>query len=208
MKSKRIILLGTTGTISVLLACLLLAHGGSAVRSTPFLALSSVSVPEIPATAADLVHVAAASDREQTAEEVLHAVSVIARPGVLPYVVSAICRSDPEVAGSVVTTAIELQPDDVLDFSEAALCAAPGQAEQIVFSACKTAPHSCANVALAAYTQLPSSQDLILAGLVGALPYLQDYVEAAEVEVGTNDFAAVMNQTVQLYNNDLKAQAK
>jgi hypothetical protein len=208
MKSKRIVLLGTTGALSVLLACLLYARGSSAIPSTPFLALSSVSVPEIPAKAADLVHAAAASDRERTAEEVLRGVSVIARPGVLPFVVSAICRSDPEMAGPVVRMAIELQPEDVLDFTEAALWAAPGQAEQIVFSACKAAPHSSANVALAAYTQSPSSHDSILAGLVGALPYLEVYVQAAEIEVGTNNFAAVMNQTVQLFDNDLRAQAK
>ena len=120
-------------------------------------------VPEIPAKAAELVHAAAASDRDRTAQDVLRAVSTIAKPGVLPYVVSAICRGNPEVAGSVVATAIKLQPENAVVLSKAALCAAPGQVEQIVFSACKAAPASCAEVALAASGEQPAARDLILA---------------------------------------------
>src|ERR1039457_3727317 len=98
MKLKWIVLSGASGIVAVLLACLLSAHGGNAAPSTPFLALSGMSVPEIPAKAAELVHAAAAPDREQTAQDVLRAVSMIARPGVLPYAVSAICRGNPEAA--------------------------------------------------------------------------------------------------------------
>jgi hypothetical protein len=206
MKLKWIVLFGATGVLA-LLACLLSAHGGNADYATPFIALSSVSVPEIPAKAADLVHAAAASDREQTVQEVLSNVSLIARPGVLPYVVSAICRANPEAAGSVVATATELQPEDVLIFSKAALCAAPGQVEQIVFSACKAARPACANVALAASSQLPSASKLILAGFASATG-LQLYLEEAEMQVGTNNCEEVIKQTVQLFNADLKAPAK
>ena len=97
MRFKWIVLLSASGMLA-LLACLLSAHGGNAVNSTPFIALSSLPVPEIPAKAADLVQAAAASEREKTAQEVLRVVSVIARPGVLPYVVSAICRGNPDAA--------------------------------------------------------------------------------------------------------------
>jgi hypothetical protein len=96
------------------------ALAGSPVRPvsfTPFTILSGVSVPEMPAKAADLIQAAAVADREKTAQAVLRAVATIARSGVLPYVVSAICRRNPEVAGPVVTTAIELQPPDVLIFA-------------------------------------------------------------------------------------------
>jgi hypothetical protein len=207
MKLKWIVLSGASGIFAVLLACLLAAHGGNAISSTPFLALSGVPVPEIPAKAADLVHAASASNRDQTAQEVLRAVSMIARPGVLPYVVSAICRGDPEAAASVVATAVKLQPEDVLVFSRAALCAAPGQVEQVVFSACKSAPDSCANVALAAFRQLPAAKSLIRAGLAGARPDLELYLEEAE-QADTNDFEAVIQQAVQLFNNASRAQAK
>jgi len=208
MKLTWIVFSGALGVLAVLLACLLSAHGGNAVPSTPFLALSGVSVPEIPAKAAELVQAAAASNRDQTVQEVLRAVSMIARPGVLPYVVSAVCRGNPEAAGSVVATAIKLQPEDMLVFCKAALCAAPGQVEQIVFSACKSAPASCANVAVAASRQLPAANNLIRAGLAGARPELELYLEEAETQADTNDFEAVIQQAVQLFNDASKAQAK
>jgi hypothetical protein len=170
--------------------------------------LSGVRVPEIPARAAELVHAAAPSDRERTAQDVLRAVSAVAKPGVLPYVVSAICRANPEVAASVVATAIRLQPEDVSVFATAALCAAPGQVEQVVFSACKAAPASCAEVAVVASRQLPAANDLILAGLIGARPELELYLEEAQIEVGTNDFEALISRIVQLYNEALKAPAR
>lgn len=202
MKLKWIVVSGASGVLAVVLACLLSAHGGNANSSTPFIALSGVAVPEMPAKAAELVQAAAASDREQTAQAVLRAVSVIAKPGVLPYVVSAISRGNPEAAGSVVATATELQPRDVLVFSQAALCAAPGKVEQIVLSACKAAPATCADVALVASRLLPSSNDLILAGLAGARPELKPYLEAAEIQAGPSDCAAVIRRAVQLFNRD------
>lgn len=202
------VLLGASGVLAVLLVCLLPAHGGSAAPATPFLALSAVPVPEIPAKAAELVHAAAASDRDRTAQDVLRAVSAIAKPGVLPYVVSAICGANPEVAGSVVAGAINLQPENGMVLSKAALCAAPGQVEQIVFSACKAAPASCAEVALAASRQLPAANNLILAGLARARPEMELYLEEAQIQAGTSDFEAVLTQAVQLFNDVFKVPAK
>jgi hypothetical protein len=204
MKLKWIVLLGASGILAVLLAFLFTARGGNAISSSPFIALSSVSVPEIPAKAAELVHAAAASDREQTVQAVLRAVSVIAKPGVLPYVVSAISRGNPETAGTVVATAIELEPEaeDMLVFSQAALCAAPSQVEQIVSSGCKAAPRSCADIALVASRLLPSASDLIFAGLAGARPELKPYLEAAEIQAGPKDGAAVIRRAVELFNRD------
>jgi hypothetical protein len=208
MKLKWMVLSGSAAILAVLLLCLCSGYGGNADASTPFIALSSVSVPEIPAKAAELVHAAAAPDREQTAQAVLHAVSAMTKPGVLPYVVSAICHGNPEVAGTVVKTAIELQPDDVLIFSQAAVDAAPGQVEQIVYSASKAAPGSCANIALVVSGQSPSANNLILAGLVGAFPGLKPFLEKAQGQVGTNDFEAVIRQTEQLVAETYKTPAK
>jgi hypothetical protein len=208
MKLKWIIASGALGLLAVLMVCLSSARGGDAASSTPFIALSSVSVPEMPAKAASLVHAAAAADRAQVAEVVLRAVSVIARPGVLPYVVNAICRANPETAGSVVTTAIELQPEKVLVFSKAALGGAPDQVEQIVFSACKAAPGSCADVALAAFRQLPSAGNLVLAGFVRARPDLKLYLDEARIEVGTNNVEAALARTVQLLTDDTRTWAQ
>jgi len=208
MNLKWIVLLGALAVLGILLACLPSARGINADHATPFIALSGVPVPEIPAKAADLVYAAAPSRREQTAQEVLRAVSVVARPGVLPYVVSAICRRDPEAAGAAVATAIELRPEEVLVFTTAALWAAPSQVQQIVSSACAAAPVSSANVALVAFRQLPSAKDLILAGFADALPDLQLYMEKAELQVGTNDGEAIIKQTVQLWTDAFKAPVK
>jgi hypothetical protein len=208
MKLKWIVVSGASGCLAVLLAWLLSARGDNVVGSAPLIVLSSVPVPEIPAKAADLVHAAVASDREQTARDVLRAASGIARPGVLPYVVSAICRRNPEVAGCVVATAIELQPQHVVYFSQAAFCAAPGQVEHVVVSACNAAPASCADVALVAFWQLPSATNLILSGLGSALPGLKPYLAQAQIQAGTNDFEAVIRRTVQLLSDASGARAK
>jgi len=208
MKLKWLVGLGAAGVLAVMVVWLMPAPGGNAVAATPFTALSGVAVPEIPAKAADLVQAAAVSDREQSAAAVLRAVVTVARPGVLPYVVSAICRRNPEVAGAVVTTAIELQPRDVLIFSQAALCAAPGQVEQIVAAACQAAPSSFANVALVASRQMPSANHLILAGLAGGLPGLKPCLAQAESLSATNDVEAVIKQTVQLLTDAAKVESR
>ena len=93
---------GSSGGLAVLVVWLVSAPGGQTVAPTPFLALSRVPVPEMPAKAADLVQAAPILEREATAAAVLRAVTTMARPGVMPYVVSAICRRNPEVAGAVV----------------------------------------------------------------------------------------------------------
>ncbi len=190
------------------MALTLAAYGGNSSAPTVFLALSSVSVPEIPARAAELVAAAESSDRGRTATEVVRAVSEIARPGVLPYTVSAICRKNPETAGAVVATAVSLQPQDVLAFVKAALCAAPGQAEQVVFSASSAMPDLGANVAVVACQQLPAATDPIREGLVKARPQMELYLEEAESKQGTNNYQTVIKQAAQLLDEAAHARAR
>jgi hypothetical protein len=63
-------------------------------------------------------------------------------------------------------------------------------------------------VAVAASRQLPAANNLIRAGLAGARPELELYLEEAETQADTNDFEAVIQQAVQLFNDASKAQAK
>jgi hypothetical protein len=49
---------------------------------------------------------------------------------------------------------------------------------------------------------------LILTAFASAMPNLQPYLEKAEIEVGTNHCEDVIMRTVNLFNDDLKAQAK
>ena len=206
MRLKWLAGLGTVGGLAVLVAWLAPAPEGHAIAATPFLALSRVPVPEMPAKAADLVQAAPVLERETTAAAVLRAVATIARPGVMPFVVSAICRRNPEVSGTVVATAIQLQPQDVPYICRAAVCAAPDRVEQVVESACLARPDSFANVALVAFGRLPAANNLILYGLTNALPGLKPYLDQAAQRGGTNDFVALIHQTVQLLADAAKAE--
>jgi len=208
MRWKWLIGLGAAGGFAVLVVWLIPAPGDQAVEATPFQALSLVSVPEMPAKAAELVEAAPVLNREATAAAALRAVTTMARPGVMPYVVSAICRSNPEVAGIVVATAIQLQPDDELAFCRAAVLAAPDQVEQVVVSACAAIPGSFANVAIVAFGCRPSADRLILDGLTNSLPALKPFLDQAAPPDGTNNFVAVINQTVRLVKDANKSKAE
>ena len=207
MKLKWLVVTGTAAVLAVLVVWLALAPGGPPAAATPFTALSGVAVPEMPAKAADLVSASTVLNREATAAAVLRAVATMARPGVMPYVVSAICRRNPEVAGTVVATAIELQPADGLYICRAAVCAAPDRVEQVVAAACSAAPDSFANVAMVAFGRWPAANHLILDGLTNALPGLQPYLDQAARQNGTNDFAALINHTAQLVTDAAKTNA-
>ena len=199
---------GVGGVLAILVWCPPSAPGASSSDSTPFIALSAVSVPEIPAKAAELVGAAGDSDRIQIGRDVLRAVSAIAKPGVLPYVVSAICKRSPEVAASVVAAAIGLQPEETLVLEKAAICAASGQVEKIVFSASRAAPAVSIDIALLAFRELPSASELIRTGLGNARPDLELYLEEAEVKLGTNDYQAVVTKAVQLFNDAARRRVK
>ncbi len=205
MKLKWLAGLGAAAGLVALVVWLASAPGGQAAAATPFLALSRVPVPEMPATAADLVRAAPVLEREATAAAVLRAVTTMARPGVMPYVVNAICRRNPEVAGTVVATAIQLQPEDELAFCRAAVCGAPDCVEPVVAAACQAAPASFANVAMVAFECRPDADPLILDGLTNALPGLMPYVDQARQPGGTNDFPTVIKRTAQLITDAAKA---
>jgi hypothetical protein len=208
MKLKSMVFFALGGVLAILVCCPPSARSASSSDSTPFIALSAVSVPEIPAKAAELVGAAGDSARIQTGRDVLRAVSEIAKPGVLPYVVSAICKRNPEVAGSVVAGAIGLQPDETLIFEKSAICAASGQMEQIVFSAIGAAPAASADIALLAFRELPSASEAIRTGLGNARPDLELYLEEAEIKLGTNDYQGVVTQAVQMFNDAAKRRVK
>lgn len=208
MKLKWLAGVGALVGLAILTVCLVPASRGQPVAATPFLALSRVAVPEMPAIAADLVQAAPVLDRPATASAVLRAVATMTRPGVMPYVVSAICRRNPEVTGTVVATAIQLQPEDVLYICRAAVCAAPDRVEQIVATACAARPDSFANVALVAFDRCPASDQLILYGLTNALPGIKPYLDEAAQPGGTNDFVALINQTVKLVNEAAKVESR
>jgi len=166
--------------------------------STPLAALSSVCKPEFPAVAAGLVRSASPDDKEQTARETLRATALLAKPGVLAYVVSSICGQTPEVAPIAVATAIELQPADINSFIWAAARNAPQQAEQITYAACQSAPGDFDKVAMIVSEAAPTARAGILRGVTNALPDLQPTVEKPILQTGTDEISPVMGQTLLL----------
>ncbi len=194
--------------VAVAVNSLVAARGGNAKEATPFLALSAVSVPEMPAKAAELVAAAAAEDRDSATDDVLRAAATMTKPGVMPYLVSAICHRCPASAGAAGAPAAALQPHAVLIFVNAPGCAAPSGVENIVYSACKKAPNHSANIALIASTELPNQKNEVLAGFANALPGLQTYLEKAKLQVGTNDSEAVIKQTAQLWEQAVRARSR
>jgi hypothetical protein len=108
----------------------------------------------------------------------------------------------------LVASAIGLQPQDVLIFTKAAVCAAPGEVEQVVFSACRALPALGPTVALVACQQLPAASDPIRSGLVRARPDMELYLEEAESRQGTNDYQIVIKQAAQLSDEAARARAR
>lgn len=93
-------------------------------------ALASVSLPELPVRAAQLVREAKPKDRETVA---LAAVDFTARtyPTTLPSLVNSVARALPESAAAVAAAAVKLVPEEGSYISRAAISAAPGFGEQI-----------------------------------------------------------------------------
>ena len=91
--------------------------------------LSSVSVLEMPAKAAELVKQAPAKDREIVTSAVVKNAAAL-KPTALPAVVGAIAKSVPEMAATAAAVATSAQPKLAVDVSKSAAASAPAQAAE------------------------------------------------------------------------------
>ena len=124
--------------------------------------LSSVSVLEMPAKAADLVAKTPAKDREVvTAAVVKNAADL--KPTALPAVVGAIAKAQPDMAPTAAAVAAAAQPKLANEISKAAAAAAPQQALAIVAAVSKVLPASARNVALAVAEVAPDAAPTLVA---------------------------------------------
>ncbi|MEI7732171.1 MAG: hypothetical protein WCO56_21530 [Verrucomicrobiota bacterium] len=147
--------------------------------ATPLATLGQTSVVELPDVAARLVLNASAENRATVAREVLQATASLSKPGVLPFVVSAICRSVPEVAAVVATSAVQLQSSEAAACIRAAVSSAPDRANQIVFALCQQYPGSYNFIATIAAEQAGSQARSILDAVAAAIPEFQPYLQQA-----------------------------
>ena len=95
--------------------------------------ISSVPVPELPATAADLVTKASREDREIVAITALKAAIFKSRSST-PLVVAAISKAAPDVAAPVARVAAQLESAQSASITAAAVDAAPHAKAEIISS--------------------------------------------------------------------------
>lgn len=151
-------------------------------RMSPLAALTRVPVPELPARAVELVRDSTPASRVETITNTLWAVSGLARPGVMPYVVSALCRSYSEFAGLVVETAVQINNTPLLTIISAAITAAPDRTKEISVAAFKANPAAFQQTAMVLAERTGISSTNILQELCEAVPNLQPYVESARLQ--------------------------
>ena len=168
-----------------------LTHQPQAASSgnTSFEALRAVSVLEMPAVSVDLVQASDVGDRDAKIQEVLKSVSVLARPGVLPYMVAALVQSFPTNLEAILGTAIDLQPDLVLIYTEVAAYRLPSQIENISYVVGKKSPWNATGIAQT-LAQQTHNLDAITRGLKRGIPEYQPAADDA-TSSGTKGFVAV-----------------
>ena len=140
--------------------------------------LSSVSVLEMPAKAAELVKDAPAKTREIVTSAVVRNAAGL-KPTALPAVVGAIAKSSPEMAATAAAVATSVQPKLAVDVSKAAAASAPSQAAAIVAAVCKVLPANYHNVAVVVAQIAPDAASGILAAVGSSIPKLQPFIQQA-----------------------------
>jgi len=153
-----------------------------APNKSPLAVLNHVPIPEMPARAVALVQAASGDSKISVITNTLWAVSGLARPGVMPYVISALCRANPSLADVVVATAVEINNTPMVTIICAAKAAAPEMVEKIAIAAFKANPRAFQGTALTLIDQTPLSSTNILHDLGEALPDLQPFVDTARIQ--------------------------
>lgn len=147
--------------------------------ASPVLAeLSTATAMELPAKAAELVSQADSKNLKQTTIDVVNA-AVGLNPAAVATIVGAIAQSSPDMAATAVTAAVNLLPNQAVAIARAAAAAAPSQAGKIVEAICRIAPGSYEEVADAVAEVAPGAAKEILAGIVAAIPSLNDSINMA-----------------------------
>ena len=144
----------------------------SPAGNTSFEALRTVPVPEMPARAVDIVQAIDVSGRDAKIQEVLKSANVLARPGILPYLVGALAANFPANLEAILGTAIDLKPELVLILVQTAELRQPAQVETIAYIAGKKSPWNATQIT---QTLAQGTQDLgaITRGLKRGIPEYQ-----------------------------------
>ena len=143
----------------------------------------------MPAVGISLVKASAPDGRDAMIQEVLKSVSVLARPGALPFVVSALAQAFPTNLEAILGTAIDLQPDLVLIYAQIATLRLPGRVEDISYVIGKKSPIYASDIAQT-MAEVTPNLDAIVRGLKRGIPEYQPSVEDFR-SGGTSGFIAI-----------------
>jgi hypothetical protein len=160
--------------------------------------LRNVTAAEIPSVASRWVSQAAADQRESRALEAVKAVVALSKPGLLPYVVTAVSQAAPSAAPRVAAEAAALAPDFALAATKAAIAAAPAEVERIVAAVCRQAPELAAGVGVVAHAQTPERASDILKGIASGVPALEPLIAKAVQTVAPSQVPQVMEQVREM----------
>ena len=150
--------------------------------------LKSVSRPELPAKAANLVLVAQGSDRAETAAAVV-GTAVEVNPVAAPVIVSSVAKLSPDMAAVAATAAAAREPKQLGLIARSAAGAAPAQAAQIAGALAKAQPKQYRAIAMAVSETVPGVDRSVLVAVVEAVPGLKPfYVRATQAFASENSW--------------------
>jgi len=190
MKTKNLIKVGAVviSSVTVLVAlAFALSQSESKAKSTFSVAsLKDVPALELPAATAHLISQAPQEKRAEVTAEAIRMAANLARPGVLPYVASSVCKSAPDVAPVALAEAIKAKPEEILPLTKAAIAAAPEQVKELVKVAVQSRPDMFSLIGRLAAIEAPTKAEAILAGIKESLPQYREVFEKAVVHTDNN----------------------
>jgi len=145
--------------------------------------LGDVPKPELPASAAEMVKSAKASERESTTIGVVKA-GVGLHQAASAAIVGAIARAEPDMAATAAGSAAAEHPKLAVAIARAAAMSAPSKAGKIVVAACRAVPNEYRNIAVAVAQVVPGAGTEILDAVGTALPGFRNDIQRVLAGIG------------------------
>ena len=171
-------------------------RGADNASATSFDEMRSVPVLEMPARAVEIVKEADSLTRPDVIRDVIRAISVSARPGIMSYAVGDLLRNFPEDYEATLEAAVEFRPAEAANVADVAAQVCPERAEDITFLLSRGAPQNCVPVAVAVWRQTTGSENEIIRGLTNAVPRLAQSVDASTRFFGVTNLEFVLNNAL------------
>ena len=163
MKSKWLALSGISGVTVALLVCLVAAYGKNVNSPTPFIALSGVPVPEIPAVSGEFAGWGSTGGPQSDRTGGAAGSGGNCQARCAPVCGQRHLQRKSRSRGNGGCNGYRTSAGGHWAVYDGGAARGARGMENIVYSACKTAPSSCATVAVAASKQAPAANELILA---------------------------------------------